>query len=142
MNNKILTFILIFLLFLTSCAIKRIYLVEYNINEYDYDRLYHATLIALNNLNFTPISYNKEDGIIYCKDYSSLYTATTLGLFGIIPWIYSVADYPTLTLVFYKAKDRIFLSYNESNSCLIENTIFENLTSEISKWYYAGAFKF
>ena len=111
--KKVLLLSVISVLFLSGCAERRLHTLTYD-KSYDYDRLYQSALMTMNSNNFTPVSHDKAEGVIYAKDFSTLYSAASLGVFGIIPWFYTKLNYPTISLVFLKNSDTTVISVNDN----------------------------
>ena len=96
--KKILITILSTVFLLSGCATANKFTKVYD-NTYDYDKLYHATLLTLNSMNYTVSDENMTSGNIDSMNRSMLFTASSLGVCGIIPCVYSVIDYLFLQLL-------------------------------------------
>jgi len=83
---------------------------------YSYDKVYEASLLAMNFQGYTILNNSKTDGVIYGKKLSEVYAATSLGMFGIIPGLYSVLDTSSRSIVVGKNGNVVFVTINDTTS--------------------------
>lgn len=131
--KKILITILSTVFLLSGCATANKFTKVYD-NTYDYDKLYHATLLTLNSMNYTVSDENMTSGNIDSMNRSMLFTASSLGVCGIIPCVYSVIDYPRLSITMAKGKSGIFYYVTESTSDSLLSTV-SDLINNVEKTY-------
>jgi|GEM_PF-6200448 len=113
MKNTII--FLVLALCLTSCATYHHRTTTFD-KSYEYDSLFSAALVSLNNNNYSIVDHNVTDGVIRATNLSKLYTVNSIGVFGIIPWFYSELSFPTMTIILAKSKDGIMMNVSEATS--------------------------
>lgn len=114
--KKMLLGLLVVLLLMSGCATNYFHKATFDKGR-DYNRLYSATLLSLNEMGYTIREHGVEDGVITGENLGKLYTASTIGVFGIVPWFYSYAGFPTMSVVLAKGEDQtVTISITESTT--------------------------
>lgn len=123
---KKIIMLLLLVSFISGCATYNKSLRTYSLS-YEYDLLYSSALNTLVDNKYTIIDHNKDEGVIHAINYSDVYSSVAIGMFGILPWFYSRVDFPTMTIVLTKVKDRTYIKIGETTSTsLNDNAIFIN----------------
>ncbi len=109
-------------LFLTGCAAKYSLRHEFP-KTYEYDRLYSAAMLALNDSNFGLTEHNKADGVIAGQDLKDSYFDLNAGVFIVLPWVGAAGRHPLISVVLVKAQEKILMSAAEITSGSLKNTL-------------------
>jgi hypothetical protein len=133
--KKIVFILLLFGLMFSGCATNHYNRVKIGVdNSQSYDRLYSATLQTLNARNLTIIKNDRKDGTILAKDYTKAVTAHNLSLWFIIPNIYTITDYRTISIVINEASNGLYMSLNESTNTILKDET-QPIIDDIIVWY-------
>lgn len=120
-------------MFVTGCAVKYTLKNEFPDN-YVYDRLYSAAMLALTDANFGITEYDRQNGIIKAQDLSSVYYDWNAGVFIVLPWAITVDRHPLVTVVLIKAGAKTIMSAAGTFSSIQKNILPQFLEKTIN--YY------
>jgi len=130
--KKLLLIALVLAVLSAGCSTRKV--IRHEFAYTDYNRFVSATLMALNERNFSVESVDPALGLIKAVDYSAFYTKFVLGLYIIVPGFYTETDHPRASIVIQKGQEKMLLTANIATNTGME-TSFDNIVEGIDFWY-------